>query len=311
MLKQESRHYLSQCFKLKGIAKTDECSSWSKSRFEATIYAPALPDTCVSPWSHFSSILRPITPRKYKAEPAAQVPLVPRIPIPEEFRLAEPTKPTKPNSFPAVSPSSLLVARGLLAAVCSCPSTRLSTEHPTAYSVSNGIELRSKFLSKILRMASSEDITEILDAFLSVREKVIGLQFEALEKYETEIEGIDQLESVSARVNRLEVDHNLLRHLGTIKVEKSEMTNDYDEYASEFDENDEEYNLDSFESDNPKLEVLPYELSTAISAADAVTKIETPSFHEKVKIRSTLLGFMESMQEKEKELVRRMSYPCR
>ena len=153
-------------------------------------------------------------------------------------------------------------------------------------------------------METSEDITQILEAFLSVREKVIGLQYEALEKYETEIESIENLESISSRVNRLDVDHNLLRHLGAIsKVEKSETTADYDEYSTEFGENEEEYNHDSFESDNPKLEVLPHELSTAISAADAVMKIETPSFHEKVKIRSTLLGFMESMQKQEMELV--------
>lgn len=161
-------------------------------------------------------------------------------------------------------------------------------------------------------MTSSEDITQILEAFLSVREKVIGLQFEALEKYETEIESIDRIESISARVNRLEVDHNLLRHLGSIsKVEKSEISNDYEEYSVEFDEIDEEYNHDSFESENLKLEVLPHELSTAISAADAFTKIEAPSFNEKVKIRSTLLEFMGNMQEKEKELVCQMFSPCR
>ena len=53
-------------------------------------------------------------------------------------------------------------------------------------------------------MESSEDITRILDEFLSIREKVIGMQYEALVKYDAAIDSIDRIDSISSRVNRLD-----------------------------------------------------------------------------------------------------------
>lgn len=159
-------------------------------------------------------------------------------------------------------------------------------------------------------MESSEDITRILDEFLSIREKVIGMQYEALVKYDAAIDSIDRIDSISSRVNRLEVDHNLLRHLGAIsQKERSEMTSELGEYSAEFEDIEEDYTSDVFETDAPsKFEILPHELSSAINAADAITKIGTPSFAEKSKIRSTLLKFIENTKEKEIEIVRTLFF---
>jgi hypothetical protein len=157
-----------------------------------------------------------------------------------------------------------------------------------------------------------DEITRALENFLDIREQAIGKQFEALNSYQLTMNDIDGIVPITIKRNKLQVDHNLLRHLGislqpgnamaSVGVAYDDNTNaDENEYNDEEFTQSEEYHDESFEAETSK-GVIPVELSIAIAASESTSKIETRNFDEKLKLRSSVLDFMASSREKEDEM---------